>query len=701
MDDPISLLQSTDLDGTRSEAGDVARRGESGDVAPHFLAGEALITLRALYRLHGQLAQLEGDHLELLLRKRWYKRFGYESFRDFAREELQTPYRTATRRAALSRLLRESPELGAAFREGRLGPCQVLALSRLRDAPDLPSWITIAEDSTVRDLEQLVATHLKGISTDEAASDELDEPGRRVVFAAPVSAAVIWEHGLDMAQRVLGWQAPPFRCVEMVLAESAAELGADSPKLQGSSREAAWEEESRGDFPSSELRYPSPEPKVLQVTRQQLNTLLHSIWAAREEIQETVAIAAPCEDDPDRSVEALSALKRKDRGLRLLFVRLLRDTDAAHGIEFLGHKSITEFLVSRLKMSRRTAARVMSEAWTFHGNSDLARAFASGRIGLGQAYLVNRLTDASHARFIHRAEQLTHLQFEREVRFLERLADFVPDVAKKFPGPLPLPGLGNALKQWLRDLGWAEVSIEACTGSYDGNPAEDAVLMARLEGLLNLVAVAFEEHDRKLYQKHGFLAEVPTLATGTPGPPHELDSAVMPMLATLPPSERTTISFWAPEFLIKQWNLAIARVQSLHGPLPIWAAALFLMQRAVNEWERVDPSLRPATWKILERDEWRCQAPGCSSRRGLEVHHIVFRSQNGSNDPENLVTLCHGHHRRGIHDGYLAVRGTAPGGLHWRLGGGKPRPNGLPRPMRTFHGSRLVRDHPRAAASCG
>jgi HNH endonuclease len=701
MDDPISLLQSTDLDGTRSEAGGVARRGESGDVAPHFLAGEALITLRALYRLHGQLAQLEGDHLELLLRKRWYKRFGYESFRDFAREELQTPYRTATRRAALSRLLRESPELAAALREGRLGPCQVLALSRLRDAPDLPSWITIAEDSTVRDLEPLVATYLKGISTDEAASDELDEPGRRVVFAAPVSAAVIWEHGLDMAQRVLGWQAPPFRCVEMVLAESAAELGADSSKLQRSSREAAWEEESRGDFPSSELRYPSPEPKVLQVTRQQLNTLLHSIWAAREEIQETVAIAAPCEDDPDRSVEALSALKRKDRGLRLLFVRLLRDTDAAHGIEFLGHESITEFLVSRLKMSRRTAARVMSEAWTFHGNSDLARAFASGRIGLGQAYLVNRLTDASHARFIHRAEQLTHLQFEREVRFLERLADFVPDVAKKFPGPLPLPGLGDALKQWLRDLGWAEVSIEACAGSYDGNPAEDAVLMARLEGLLNLVAVAFEEHDRKLYQKHGFLAEVPTLATGTPGPPHELDSAVMPMLATLPPSERTTISFWAPESLIKQWNLAIARVQSLHGPLPIWAAALFLMQRAVSEWERVDPSRRPATWKILERDEWRCQAPGCSSRRGLEVHHIVFRSQNGSNDPENLVTLCHGHHRRGIHDGYLAVRGTAPGGLHWRLGGGKPRPNGLPRPMRAFHGSRLVRDHPRAAASCG
>jgi len=30
----------------------------------------------------------------------------------------------------------------------------------------------------------------------------------------------------------------------------------------------------------------------------------------------------------------------------------------------------------------------------------------------------------------------------------------------------------------------------------------------------------------------------------------------------------------------------------------------------------------------------------------------LFRSQNDSGDPDNLITLCHGHHRRGIHEGH-------------------------------------------------
>jgi len=677
VDGSIGLLQSTDLGGERQG---------SGRVAPHILAGEALIAIKALYRLQGRIDRLEGDHLELLLRKRWYKRYSYESFRDFAREELQTTHRTATRRVALSRLLRESPELASALDSGRLSPCQILALSRLRDAPDLASWITMAEDCSIRELERMVAHYFKDSSPSESKAANLDEPGRRVTFGAPVSAAVIWEHGIEMARRVLGWEAPAFRCVEMVLAENAAEFGSsgscDGPPDDPSERKT---DVALEDFVPSEKRYPPPEAKLLRVTRQQLDALLHSIRLAQQELKETALLATPCPDDPDRSVEALSMLSRKDRSLRLLFIRLLHDADAAHVIEFLGHESITEFLVYRLKLSRRTAARVMSEAWAFHGNPDLSRAFASGRIGLGKAYLINRFTDESHAAFIQRAEQLTHLQFEREMRFLERLADFVPALDKRFHAPLPLAGLGDALKHWLREVGWAESSIESCTGSYEGDPADDASLMARLEGLVNLVGVAFEEHDREQYQKHRLLESVPTLATDSVP-----RSAVMPMLATLRPSERTTISFWAPESTVKEWQAAILRVQSLHGPLPIWAAALFLMQCAASQWEQVDPSRRPATWNILERDEWRCQAPGCSSRRGLEVHHIVFRSRKGSDDPKNLVTLCHGHHQRGIHDGYLAVKGTAPGGLYWRLGGGRPRPNGRARPVREFHGSRCV-----------
>ena len=257
---------------------------------------------------------------------------------------------------------------------------------------------------------------------------------------------------------------------------------------------------------------------------------------------------------------------------------------------------------------------------------------------------------------------VTHLQFEREIRFLERLADFVPSVAQNFHGPLPLPDLSRALIQRLRDLGWTEARIAEHVESFhvDGDPAVNPKLMDRLEGLLDLVALALEEHDLALTDS------LPTLAT--------LESSKWPPV-------RTTISFWAPESLISRWNAALGQVQNQHAPMPIWAAALLLMRSAVEEWQRVDPSRRPAEWKIFERDAWRCAAPGCSSRRRLEAHHIIFRSQNGSDDPENLITLCHAHHRRGIHEGYLRVKGTAPGDLRWRLGASKHR---------IFHGSQRV-----------
>ena len=70
----------------------------------------------------------------------------------------------------------------------------------------------------------------------------------------------------------------------------------------------------------------------------------------------------------------------------------------------------------------------------------------------------------------------------------------------------------------------------------------------------------------------------------------------------------------------------------------------------------------------LERDGYRCQFPGCTRRRGLEVHHIRYRSAGGGDDEGNKVTLCHVHHRRVIHEGYARLWGTAPQGLRWEIG---------------------------------
>ena len=44
---------------------------------------------------------------------------------------------------------------------------------------------------------------------------------------------------------------------------------------------------------------------------------------------------------------------------------------------------------------------------------------------------------------------------------------------------------------------------------------------------------------------------------------------------------------------------------------------------------------------VLERDDYLCQKCGRNmGLSGLEVHHIVPRSEGGTDDPQNLRTLC-------------------------------------------------------------
>jgi len=51
----------------------------------------------------------------------------------------------------------------------------------------------------------------------------------------------------------------------------------------------------------------------------------------------------------------------------------------------------------------------------------------------------------------------------------------------------------------------------------------------------------------------------------------------------------------------------------------------------------------PADWddiraEVLDRDNHRCKK--CGMENLLHIHHIIPLSESGTNDPENLITLC-------------------------------------------------------------
>lgn len=75
-------------------------------------------------------------------------------------------------------------------------------------------------------------------------------------------------------------------------------------------------------------------------------------------------------------------------------------------------------------------------------------------------------------------------------------------------------------------------------------------------------------------------------------------------------------------------------------------AATHLRGWAENLERRLRPPARPTKRKlsgahrrrIMERDEYRCQA--CGTHRDLSVDHILAEVNGGTDEDENLQTLC-------------------------------------------------------------
>lgn len=73
----------------------------------------------------------------------------------------------------------------------------------------------------------------------------------------------------------------------------------------------------------------------------------------------------------------------------------------------------------------------------------------------------------------------------------------------------------------------------------------------------------------------------------------------------------------------------------------------------------IPPRVRRA---VMERDGHRCRGAGCRSARFLSVHHLTPRAAGGSNDPENLITLCSACHRAvHVYTGGPALEGRIRG----------------------------------------
>jgi Domain of unknown function (DUF222) len=104
------------------------------------------------------------------------------------------------------------------------------------------------------------------------------------------------------------------------------------------------------------------------------------------------------------------------------------------------------------------------------------------------------------------------------------------------------------------------------------------------------------------------------------------------------------------------------------------------------------PALRRA---VRERDRYRCQFPGCESRR-TDIHHIVHWAKHGETKLHNLICLCKAHHMIVHDDGYV-ITATSAGFTFTTTGTGmtipaSPQLAAGDGDLRTCHDARITPD---------
>jgi len=76
--------------------------------------------------------------------------------------------------------------------------------------------------------------------------------------------------------------------------------------------------------------------------------------------------------------------------------------------------------------------------------------------------------------------------------------------------------------------------------------------------------------------------------------------------------------------------------------------------------ERARSTIPPATRRLVKlRDQGKCAVPWCRAAANVDLHHLEHRAHGGGHEPENLGSLCYGHHSA-YHRGDLLIEGKAP-----------------------------------------
>jgi hypothetical protein len=585
--------------------------------------------LKELARSGGAVRRAIAALAGQLVAGKGFERLGYARLSEYARERLGVSARSVQEWARVDRQLAALPRLEAALVSGLLPWSKVRMLARFVTDTDEAHWIEHARRVSARTLErQARAVDRGALETgglgDEAEDAEALEPVR---VGAPSPLAFKWKRTCEYASRVAGERIPPGVALELVTAEVLSGLPVESV---------------------SETAESLPERPGLQ-------------GGGRATDQEEPTGCGPDGCAPDvcapHEVAADAGTAEMPPFLRPLL----------HGLE----SADAHELDARLRRARRLEQRLDAEIAPLLRHVVCAGHEWRTRFHTLAAYAREHLgMSASKARALLRLERVGDVCPELRAAYRDGALSWVQS---QILVPLLL---------WEAEGEWRPLWVRFAQG----------VSVRELDEAVGRALLWRQDDDPARWEA---CRGAPELATR---PLDDVDAAEALDRQTCArptvPSEGGSLRITAPRDVARLFRAVLCTVRRALerelGRLPSEALAFEVMiDHALRAWGVDDLWLRQRSqkkYRVFERDGWRCTVPGCSARRNLQAHHVVFRSAGGPDSLENQTTLCAFHHLRGVHAGTVRITGHAPDGLAYELG---TRPDGPPL-VRYRSGDRVI-----------
>jgi hypothetical protein len=624
----------------------------------------ALLLDGLLHRLAGREARCRlsiGRHCVTLLATRAHRQLGFARLNDYTLERLGISEREVQSLAQVYRIVARLPALGLAFQTGRINWSKLRLLGDVADESDVAHWIDIAAGHSVRELASIIAawkrerdgsTEAQAAGTDDLEEQAIDGETRAVLrLRCPAHLRSLFRQVSELASRMNGSLLAPWQALESIAAEA---LSGASPIAAPDATDLArtWDADA---LAMSNMGLSAPHSgDALDAGRMVLDD--DGAWGPRDDraddadedmrrLREHVCRTIPHDVDLLAVLEAgsgadtsLGGMSKSagldgDASARLesgtcgrarhepsphdLDARLRSEIRASQDVDWQMGRLLATF--KRLRLYRNAGfARfedyVRERVGISKSKADalvrLEGRLSEGRQQLGAAYRSGELSWArAHALLPVLSERDAAAWIERAKRVtFRRLREEVRwggDMRDRGVSWMPIAPPPLGAKLEFSD---AEAARQMCA-RFDADTAARMLLSARSSGSCHaLLRIA--------------------------GPASVIALA------------RDAMSAYAAA-----------------GEAP-WRSFERILLAAQQAWQTAPEHRDP----IFRRDNWQCRVPGCSSRRNLHDHHIVFRSQGGGNERPNRVSVCATHHHHGIHAGVIRAHGDADGEIHWQLG---------------------------------